>query len=76
MVLPSTKSETVVPVLAAADAAEATVENGEKATEQEKMRAAERKLVERSVKLDVIYLKTHPLVKESVVVSGWCHDHE
>lgn len=34
----------------------------------------ERERVERSVRLDVEYLRMHPLVKETVKVSGWVFD--
>jgi carbonic anhydrase len=36
--------------------------------------ATERERVERSVRQDVLYLKSHPLVKESVLVTGWVFD--
>jgi carbonic anhydrase len=37
-------------------------------------KAMERERVERSVRQDVLYLKTHPLIKESVLVTGWVFD--
>ncbi len=35
---------------------------------------SDRERVERSVKLDVQYLRMHPLVKETVKVTGWVFD--
>ena len=34
----------------------------------------ERERVERSIRLDTEYLKTHPLIKPSILITGWVYD--
>ena len=34
----------------------------------------ERERIERSVRQDVEYLKSHPLIKSSILVTGWVYD--
>jgi hypothetical protein len=55
---------------------ETMVEDGVKAKKNgfKDVKAMERERVERSVRQDVLYLKTHPLIKESVLVTGWVFD--
>src|SRR5271156_895541 len=68
----------VAPAPAAEDEGEVKnkVEDGAKAKKNglKDEKAMERERVERSVRQDVLYLKTHPLIKESVLVTGWVFD--
>ena len=59
-----------------AEVGETKVEDGVKAKKNgiKDEKAMERERVERSVRQDVLYLKTHPLIKESVLVTGWVFD--
>jgi carbonic anhydrase len=34
----------------------------------------EREIVERSVRQDVQYLKSHPLIKPGILITGWVYD--
>ena len=70
--LPSPAPVGPPPGVTPAPAAEGEVKAKKNEVKNEK--AMERELVERSVRQDVLYLKTHPLVKESVLVTGWVFD--
>jgi hypothetical protein len=66
----------VVPTNGGEEVGETKVEDGVKAKKNgfKDEKAMERERVERSVRQDVLYLKTHPLIKESVLVTGWVFD--